>query len=151
MTQVSPTTGDTTYDESRPARAELVLLLLIVLGGFVLRLVHPSRMSVEHFDEGVYASNIASGAPYDYRYPDRHLYAPPLLPWIVEWSIVFFGPSHLGTMLVGVLSGGLTVALLWWVARRWFGMEAGLAAATLAALSDFHLLYSHFDIINIMR
>jgi len=142
MTQASPTMGDTTCDESRPARAELVLLLLIVLGGFVLRLAHPSRMSVEHFDEGVYASNIASDDPYDYRYPDRHLYAPPLLPWLVEWSIVFFGPSHLGTMLVGVLSGGLTVALLWWVARRWFGMEAGLAAATLAALSDFHLLYS---------
>ena len=30
----------------------------------------------------------------------------------------------------------------WWAAREWFGRSAGLAAAALAALSDFHIAYS---------
>ncbi len=142
MIGISPSKGDVTFGSLPPARAELVLLTAIVLAGVVLRCAWPSRMAVEHFDEGVYASNFWFGAEEDFRYPNRHLYAPPLLPWLVEWSIVFLGPSHLGSMLIPLLFGVLTIPLVWWVARRWFGSEAALAAAALAALSDIHILYS---------
>ena len=46
-------------------------------------------MAVEHFDEGVYASNIWFGPEAGYQYPMRRLYAPPLLPSLIEWSLIF--------------------------------------------------------------
>jgi 4-amino-4-deoxy-L-arabinose transferase-like glycosyltransferase len=127
---------------ARPQRAELLLILLIVLAGGCVRFAVPSRMAVEHFDEGVYASNIWFGQENDYRYPARHLYAPPLLPSLIEWSIILCGHSHLSIMLVSLTASTATIVLVWQTARCWFGAEAGIAAATLAALSDFHIVYS---------
>jgi dolichyl-phosphate-mannose-protein mannosyltransferase len=126
----------------RPGRREWGLVLLIVLIGFVLRFAFPERMAVEHFDEGIYASNLWFDAEQRFRYPARYLYAPPLVPGLLEWSQVLWGPTHLGTMLVGVLSGTFTIGLVWWVVRTWFGVSAGLAAAMFAAISDYHLLFS---------
>lgn len=126
----------------RPKRREWGLILAIILVGFVLRAMFPGRMAVEHFDEGVYASNLWFNADEGFRYPARHLYAPPLVPWLLEWSQILFGPTHWGTMLVGIVCGTLTIGLLWWVVRTWFGMPAGIATAILAACSDYHGLFS---------
>jgi hypothetical protein len=126
-----------------PTRVELLLVLVVVLVGFALRIALPARMAVEHFDEGVYASNyFFSGEKRDEQYPDQHLYAPPLVPLIIELAMVVFGTSNVVPMLVGVIAGGLTIPLVWWVGRRWFGPTAGLVAATLVALSDVHILFS---------
>ena len=127
---------------SRPGRIEWGLVLGIVVLGLVLRSVLPGRIAVEHFDEGIYASNLWFDAEQNFRYPARHLYAPPLVPWLLEWSQILFGPTNLGTMLVGIVSGTLTIVVLWWAVRAWFGIPAGLAAAVLAAMSDYHMIYS---------
>lgn len=134
-----PTTFAAASPPAGRPRSEFVLLASVVLLGAALRCLFPGRMAVEHFDEGVYASNrwFAEGS-----YPARHLYAPPLLPALLEWSELLFGPTHLGTMLVGLLFGSATVPLAWWTARRWFGPGAGLSAAILAATSDVHLAFS---------
>jgi dolichyl-phosphate-mannose-protein mannosyltransferase len=131
-------------NKSTPAlsRGELMLALGLVLLGAGLRFAYPSWMAVEHFDEGVYASNIFFDAESGYRYPNRHLYAPPLVPFAEECSIILFGSNGIGPLLPGLLFGTATIALCWWVARSWFGVEAGLAAASLAALSDQHIVYS---------
>jgi len=98
-------------------------------------------MAVEHFDEGVYVSNLWF-ADDGYRYPDAHFYAPPLLPWLIEWAIAFFGPSRWACMSVSVAAAAATIGLVWWVGRSWFGPAAGISAALLAAFSDVHILYS---------
>ncbi len=125
----------------QPISPKLVIAALVVVG-FVLRGLLPGRIAVEHFDEGVYASNIVSGVEYDYRYPSRHLFAPPLQPWLIEWSQVAWGINDLASVAVNLIAGGLTVLLVGLVARRWFGDRAGIAAAALAALSGIHILYS---------
>jgi len=120
-----------TSANDRPARAELMLVAAVVLVGIALRSAYPSRMSVEHFDEGIYASNRAAGVANDYRYPFQHLYAPPLFPSLVEWSMLSrLGQSSLVAMLVSLIVGGLTPLLVWHVGRRWFGPAAGISAAT---------------------
>ncbi len=136
--------GSYAPDEAEsPVRVELLLVLVVVLVGFALRVAWPARMAVEHFDEGVYASNFFfSGERRDEQYPDQHLYAPPLVPLVIELAMVAFGTSNFVPMLVGVVAGGLTIPLIWWVGRRWFGPTAGLVAATLVALSDVHILFS---------
>jgi len=123
-------------------RSEGILLLVIILTGALLRITALPNHAIEHFDEGVYASNIWFSAADHYQYPYRHLYAPPLLPWLLEWSILLFGPTAPGTMSVGIITALSTLILIWWVAREWFGSAAGLIAASLCALNDLHALYS---------
>ena len=142
------------HNNARPAartsRGELALVFGIVILAAVLRFAFPARMAIEHFDEGVYASNIWFSAEADFRYPARHLYAPPLLPAIIEWSIILIGLGPLSVKLVSLIAGTATIAVVWWIARRWFGAEAGIAAASLAALSDFHILYSRVALTDVM-
>ena len=137
---------------SLPGRAEILLIGLIALVGFGLRSAYPSRLAVEHFDEGVYASNLffhdRAGAGH---YPDQHLYAPPLLPFLIECSMIAFGTSNFAAMAVNIAVGSLTVPLLWWVGRRWFGPTAGLAAATLAALNDVHIFFSRTALTDVLE
>ncbi len=122
-------------------RVELIAVLVLCLIAAGLRVAFPSRMAVEHFDEGVYASNLLC-PDAGYRYPDWQLYAPSLQPALIEWSIIAFGTANWVPMLPSLVFGTLTIPLLWWVGRSWFGPAAGLAAATLAALSDYHILFS---------
>lgn len=114
----------------------------IVLFAAGLRFAYPGRMAVEHFDEGVYASNIFFTAEEGGQYPYRHLYAPPLLPFLIEWGIIFLGPESIAPFLPALILGTATVPLAWWAARCWSGPASGLAAGLLVATSDFHLLYS---------
>ncbi len=113
--------------------------LLVI--AFALRAWLPSHMSIEHFDEGVYASNYFS-SHLDFRYPDRHLYAPPLFPAILEWTLILSGGNPHAVMWVNVVLGTALVAAIWWVAKLIAGGGAALAAAALATFSDFLIQYS---------
>jgi dolichyl-phosphate-mannose-protein mannosyltransferase len=136
--------------QGRPAAREWWLMLVLVVAGAALRLAHPHRMAVEHFDEAVYASNIWFGPENNFAYPDQHLYAPPLLPWLIEWGFTFLGPSNLGAMLPSLAAGCLMIPLVWWVGRSWFGPAAGIAAAALAAFCDLHILFSRTALTDVL-
>jgi len=122
-------------------RRELVLLALILLSGSGLRVFALSRSAVEHFDEGVYASNLWFGPP-DYAYPMRQLYAPPLLPALIEAGMIAGLPPNLAALMPSFLAGCATIVALWWFGRTWFSPGVGLAAATLCAFSGLHITYS---------
>lgn len=128
-------------------RAEWIWLAGAVLVGMVLRLSFPGRMAVEHFDEGVYASNFWFGADEGFEYPARHLYAPPLLPMAIEWTMIIASllgikPTGFIPMIPSLIAGIATIPSIWWIGRRWFGPSAGIIAGWLVATSDFHTSYS---------
>lgn len=127
--------------EQSVSRYELWSIVAITLLAAAVRFAFPSAMAIEHFDEGVYASNLLFPDQGN-EYPDRHLYAPSLVPALIEWSIILFGDKGIATMLPSLLFGTLTIPLMWWVGRQWFGPLSGLAAATLLSLSDFHIAFS---------
>jgi 4-amino-4-deoxy-L-arabinose transferase-like glycosyltransferase len=130
---------------------ECWMVVLIFLTGVGLRVSWPSRLAVEHFDEGVYASNVFfSGEPGDDRYPDQHLFAPPLFPALIEFAMLVSGPSNIAALAVSIVAGSLTIPLVWWVARRWFGVAAGLASATLVALNDVHIFFSRAALTDVL-
>lgn len=117
---------------------EAALIAGILLLAVVLRFGALSRVAVEHFDEGVYASNLLfpdSG----FEYPERHYYAPPLVPALSEWSQLFFGSTGWVPCLPGLVLGTLTVPLMWWIVRGWFGPAAAVAVASLIASNEFHI------------
>jgi hypothetical protein len=121
---------------------EVGLAGMVTLLGIALRCGGVSQVALSHFDEGVYASNVWFGPESDYAYPARHLYAPPLVPALIELAISLLGPTGSAPLLPGLISGCLLVPLVWWVGRQWFGPPAGLLAATLAALSGPHAYFS---------
>lgn len=122
-------------------RTELLLILAITVTGFAVRFAALDELAIEHFDEGVYASNLwfpDSG----YAYPHRHLYAPPLQPAMIELSMFVFGEEDWVPFLPALLLGSLTVPLAWLVVRRWSCAAAAVAAASLVTLNDFHIALS---------
>ncbi len=139
MTSVST---DTPSSESGIRRWEWIALIGILLVAVALRFALPGRMAVEHFDEGVYASNIWFGDSREGAYPAQHLYAPPLLPALIEWVFVFSAPSNTAAMIPNQVAGSISVVLLWWIGRTWFGPVAGLVAAALGATNEVHILLS---------
>ncbi len=122
-------------------RRELVLLGIVLALGALARVLAVWQSAVEHFDEGVYASNIYFGGP-EYAYPQQRFYAPPLLPALIEAGMIAGLPPNLAALLPGFLAGCGTIAALWWLGRSWFGPEVGLAAAALAAWNDYHVMFS---------
>ncbi|MBM79962.1 MAG: hypothetical protein CMJ78_05135 [Planctomycetaceae bacterium] len=120
------------------SRAEKLAVGAVLLIGIAARLAFPSHMAIEHFDEGVYASNIYSP---NFRYPAAEFYAPPLLPAMIEWSIIFAGPRF-GPFIFPLACSIGTLVLVWHVGRQWFSPGTGLCALILASLSDFHMHYS---------
>jgi 4-amino-4-deoxy-L-arabinose transferase-like glycosyltransferase len=127
--------------------SERTWLLGAILVGAALRLAFPSRMAAEHFDEGVYASNVLFGAETNYQYPFREFFSPPLLPTVIEWLHIAWGLTGLPVpgwlpMLPALVCGIATIPSLWWIARVWFSPNAGIAAAWLIALCEFHAAYS---------
>jgi len=121
---------------------ELQVVLIVCVLGAVLRLAFPHHLGIEHFDEGVYASNLWFDASSAFRYPMRHLYAPPLLPAAIEGSLILNGVNQFSPFLPSLLAGVALVPSVWWIGRQWFGPAAGVAAMSLAALSDVHAVFS---------
>ena len=64
--------------------------------------------------------------------------------------MIAFGTSNFAAMAVNIAAGVFTALALWWVGRRWFGPTAGLAAATLAALSDVHIFFSRTALTDVV-
>lgn len=127
------------------------LVGLLFLTGLGLRAAFPSRLAVEQFDEGVYASNVFfTGETGDERYPEQHLYAPPLLPEVIFFVMSIAGPSNAAAISVNIIAGSLMVPLVWWVGRNWFGPAGGLASATLVALNDVHIFFSRTALTDIL-
>ena len=129
------------------SRTELFWLAGAVIFGAILRLGYPGRTAIEHFDEGVYASNFWFGPENHYSYPMRHLYAPPLVPAAIEWTMILaslcrISPNGFIPMIPSLIAGIVTIPSIWWIGRRWFGPTAGLFSAWLVATSDFHACYS---------
>jgi 4-amino-4-deoxy-L-arabinose transferase-like glycosyltransferase len=114
---------------------------MLIGGGILARTLAVALSAVEHFDEGVYASNLFFGPP-DYAYPLQALYAPPLVPAMIEAGMLLGLPPNVAALVPAFLAGSLTLWLLWWCGRRWLGPDAALASLALAACSDLHVLLS---------
>ena len=142
----SPSAGSDPQDSGHskwPAgRSELLVLAVVLLIAGVLRFAFPASVAVEHFDEGVYASNVWFSDKDPSAYPYRHLFGPPLVPGMLELCISILGPTNPALLLPGAVFGTLTVLMVWVAARSWFGPAAAIAAGIAAAISDYHVIYS---------
>ncbi len=147
--------SSSSYSTPPVSRAEIGWLLFAVLAGAVLRLGNLSQVAIEHFDEAVYASNLLFPAEQGGEYPFRQLYAPPLLPGLIEWSTIF-GQMLLGDvpswwpMLPSLIAGIATIPSAWWIVRQWSSPRAGLIAALLIAFHEFHAAFCRTALTDVL-
>ena len=127
------------------SRLEWVALAVVVAVGLVMRTASSDARVVEHYDEGVYASNLYSDAS-GYAYPDRHLYAPPLWPAVIETAILSIGPS--AACWPSIVAGTLLVVAIWALGREWFDIATGLTAALLVAVDPILVTYSQTALVD---
>ncbi len=130
-------------------KQELALVVMAIALGAVLRISHTERLAVEHFDEGVYSSSLWYDAAAGEPYPMRHLYAPPLLPSLISVIATIPGLQSVAPFAPSLLFGCLTVGVMWWMARAWFGMNGGLVIVFVLACSDFHILFSRMAMTDV--
>ncbi|MGH7507582.1 MAG: ArnT family glycosyltransferase, partial [Longimicrobiales bacterium] len=131
-------------DARRTTGSELAVLALVVLAAFIARFWAFGATGMSHFDEGVYAISATGLAqPPHHLFPNQIHFSPPFYFTTVGIALRLFGGAtdHVAVM-VNILLGTATVAAVWWIGRTWFGARAGIIAAALLALSQFHILLS---------
>ena len=133
----------------RPSVIESAAICGFFALGLLLRVWHPEREAVEHFDEGVYSSVIWHDGLRGTPYPAREFYAPPLLPTAIEICSLLPGIGDYAPFAPAALSGLLTIVAMWLLARAWFGKAAGIFVAAIVALSDFHVIYSRMAMTDV--
>ncbi len=130
-------------------RLEIWTVLFIFLLGCFVRFWQSGLETVEHFDEGVYASSLwydsVAGTPW----PSREFFAPPGLPFLIEMASLVPGCGTVAPFLPAMIFGALTPLVLWWTARAWYGKSAGLFALFVSAGSDYHILYSRMALTDV--
>ncbi|QDT63408.1 ArnT family glycosyltransferase [Calycomorphotria hydatis] len=125
-----------------PQRAEWITIGVLSALALLLRCMFPGRLAIEHYDEGIYAANLISSAETNFTHPALAFHAPPLLPLLIEFSLILFGTGGAIPMLPSIILGTATVPLCWWASRRWFGPATGISAAAMVTFLDMHVLYS---------
>ena len=136
MTQLTPKT-------------EIALVAGFFAIGLLLRCWHLDRESVEHFDEGIYASVLWHDGMVGSPYPAREFYAPPMLSGLIEFFHIVPGVSRFAPFLPSLLFGSLSIVVFWRMARAWFGVAAGIFAAAVVSMSDFHIIYSRMALTDV--
>lgn len=116
-------------------------LAVVIAVAFVLRAWQPGQMQIEHFDEGVYASNLLTGHLGN-AYPDQHLYSPPLFPSLLEWTVILGGGNPQAPLWLNVILGTALAAAVYQVAKEWFDVSTAMTAGLLVATSDFAIWFS---------
>jgi len=71
-----------------------------------------------------------------------NMYLGPLYYYFIAPGLLFSGLSPVGPSVQIAIFGILTIALVWWTGREWFGKWAGLSAALLYAIAPTVIIYS---------
>ncbi len=123
-------------DKLGPALALLSILLL----GFGLRLYRLGDQNI-WWDEGhaIWAARQSLAQVTDITAHDVH---PPLYLWMLHVWMRLVGESEFAVRYLSLVSGMLTVALTYVVARRLMGRRAALLAMLLIATARFHIWWS---------
>jgi 4-amino-4-deoxy-L-arabinose transferase-like glycosyltransferase len=142
--QSSPTILTMNAARTSALREWQVIAALSVIGA-ILRFWSFPRLSLTHFDEGIYAFAglwIAADRGLAELDPMVIAYSPPGFPILVGLGYLVGGVRDLSAIGVATVCGAATVPLVGWFARRTVGQGAGAAAAAFAAFSVPHLAFS---------
>jgi 4-amino-4-deoxy-L-arabinose transferase-like glycosyltransferase len=138
-------------------RRESALIACLTLLGAALRLWNLPRLGLEHFDEGIYAlSGLWIVSPRGLAGIDPMVipYAPPGLPILIGACYFITMPvwprlADLSAIAPSLMCGIATIPVVAWLGRRTFGPGAGVAVASMVALSGAHVAFSRMALTDV--
>lgn len=122
------------------ARTVRLALAGVVVLGVALRLYRLDAQSLWYDEVITYLA--ARGPVSDYLWTSRYYATAHALYFAIVHLGLELGSGELYLRLPSLVLGSLSIPLLFMVVRPWLGAEAGLGAATLMAVSPFHVYYS---------
>lgn len=133
-------------------RTDTIILSLLLLIAAVFRFWAYDTLGIAHFDEGGYA--MSAMAVYEWRadwlYPLQHLLSPALFFTLSGLVMSLLGaPADVALFMVSSVAGTLTVGIIYSIGRNIYGREAGVAAALLVALADYHIGFSRAGLTDV--
>jgi len=120
-----------------------VLVLLVALSARI----YLAGMSAYVWDEDRYWIPLArsiSFEPGHLNLPMRGASHPALPAYLIRAGSAVFGQGPFGYRAASILAGLMTVGVAGWLGWRWLGAKAGLLAAALLAVNEYHLGLSVF-------
>ena len=123
-----------------------ILLALIILSAFFIRYSFIELPNLYYDENGVviWVKLFLNGELSPWAY--LMAMPPPLLAWITSVPFIIFGASEFSLRIVNVFFGTLTVVLLYFIAKQWYGRKVALLAAALLAVSPLHVTYSRLNV-----
>jgi glycosyltransferase involved in cell wall biosynthesis len=129
-------------------RWEILLLLLILILAFVLRTYQLDKYLTFLGDEGRDASvvrDILLGRNFTIIGPGTsigNMYLGPWYYYLMAIPLLIFNFSPVGPAMMVVIFGMLTIILVWWIGRQWFGRVPALLVSLLYATSPTVINFS---------
>ena len=129
-----------------PVEQSRKFMLLLLACGLLVRIGPPATLSIDHFDEGIYA--LAGQWPFQPGGlakidPSVIPYGPPVTPVLIGLCSFLMGsPSDFAALLPGIICGTSAIWLTRNFCRQLFGDKAALIAATLVAFSGMAIAFS---------
>lgn len=135
----------TTLSSEAIAWWEWVLVMGLTVIGFALRYWHlteiPSRVDNDVAVMGTYALELIRNSNYNWIgfSSSAHLLS---YDQSLAWSMRLFGQDHYGLVMRSVISGTLTLPLVFWLGRDLFNRKVGFIAMALLTISYTHIHFS---------
>ena len=129
-------------------KLERVAIIFILLFGAIMRLYKIDQYMTFLGDEGrdaIVMKDMVTLKHFPAIGPGTsigNMYLGPLYYYLVAPSLLVFNLSPVGPAIFVSVIGLMTVGLIWWVGRQWFGRFPALAVATLYAVSQTVIIYS---------
>lgn len=130
---------------------DIAIPIILFLTALIVRIVnlasHPFILNGTEASTGLDALNAANGllSPF----ATGWLTNPTLPAYLMSVPLRLLGSSVLSIRLLSPLVGALTVTAVYWIGKRLWGREVGVAAAVLLTGSHFHLHYSRLGVTNV--
>jgi len=138
---------------SGPVVLEFLAIFAITLLGFTLRVTaldhYPPMMHGDEGEMGILALGILNGTQPLSPFSTAFLSHPTMFYFWQALSMAFFGRNEVGLRMLSVITGVLSIPLLYLLMRLGFGRLAGLVSVFLLAVSHLHIHYSRLAINNI--
>jgi 4-amino-4-deoxy-L-arabinose transferase-like glycosyltransferase len=134
------------YDTRIPG--SLWLILLVALGLRLLGAWNGNLM----YDESTHlaVAETIDLHPSHFNLVMRSVDHPPMSVYLLRLSEYLFGDSNFGIRVLHALAGALTVIPVFLLAAKAFSVTAGLWAAALLAVDQFHMSWSYFAVPEVL-
>jgi dolichyl-phosphate-mannose-protein mannosyltransferase len=134
--------------------ADPIYATAFALIGLVMRLWHLSQPKGFIFDEVYYAQNAHSLAQHGVELTSKgfadFIVHPPVGKWIIALGIKAFGFNEFGWRVSSAIIGSLSIALIYFVAKKLFNNALISSSAAVLTLSDgLHLVHSRTALLDI--